>query len=51
MIRELKRQFHKLVCQIRGHKMKVIIEDIVLVCERCETTFLRNDLTITLKHG
>lgn len=43
--REMTQQLRQVVCRVKGHKLMVIVEDMVLVCERCEATYLRNDLT------
>ena len=42
--REMTRQLRQVMCRMRGHKLKVIVEDMVSVCERCEATYLRKDL-------
>jgi hypothetical protein len=45
MLRKLIHKFHKFVCRIKGHKLKVIAKDLVWECERCEATFLRKGLS------
>jgi hypothetical protein len=42
--RQMTQRLRQVMCRIKGHKLKVIVEDMVLVCERCEATYLRNDL-------
>ena len=41
---EMTQPLRQVMCRMKGHKLKVIVEDMVLVCERCEATYLRKDL-------
>ena len=40
MRRRLIHRLQKLVCRIRGHKLKVISKDVLWECQRCRDTFL-----------
>ena len=42
--RQMTRPLRQVMCRMKGHKLKIIIEDMVWVCERCEATYLRKDL-------
>ena len=39
MRRALIHRLQKLVCRIRGHKLKVISKDVLWECQRCRDTF------------
>jgi hypothetical protein len=42
--REMTQPLRQVTCRMKGHKLKVIVEDMVFVCDRCEATYLRKDL-------
>jgi hypothetical protein len=42
--RTLIHRLQKLVCRIRGHKLKVISKDLLWECQRCRGTFLSESL-------
>ena len=44
VVRELTQGSRQFVFQIKGHKLKAIVKDMVFVCERCEATYLRKDI-------
>ncbi len=44
MLQKLIDQFHKVVCRIKGHKLKVISKDTLWECERCKAWLIRKDL-------
>jgi hypothetical protein len=41
--RALINRLQKLVCRVRGHRLKVISKDILWECQRCGATFLSED--------